>query len=307
MRTMRLSLAGPLCLVVAAVLPASVLAQGDDPADTTSDPPGEVMVINDLVYATGGWPDAPTELRLDAYVGGEGDDAPLVVYVPGYLEVARGQTHLAQTLAEQGTTVLVVDGPNLRPETAISENAQGYRALAEAVACAVRFARGSAYGSETAPLVLVGFSFGAGVASHVALAGTDFDRVWDEHEASGGGPPAQYGCTASEASTRVDDFVGIGGPYDTFVGIEGLYGRDFLVEHDQPDLWQTLWATVGLHPELRVRLLHSDPDYTVPFEQSALFEALLVEAGYDVALTAFEGGHTVPQDLLTETVMGLVG
>ena len=35
-----------------------------DPADATSDSPGEVTVIRDLVYATGSTPDEATELKL---------------------------------------------------------------------------------------------------------------------------------------------------------------------------------------------------------------------------------------------------
>ena len=120
-----------------------------------------------------------------------------------------------------------------------------------------------------------------------------------------GGPPAQYDCAVSEASTRVDGFVGIAGAYDLFVGYEGTYGRDFLLEHE-PDLWEMLWGTVGLHPELRVRLIHGDSDGVIPLENSAGFEAVLAEAGYDVELVEFEGGHFPPGDLAVETVMELV-
>jgi pimeloyl-ACP methyl ester carboxylesterase len=175
----------------------------------------------------------------------------------------------------------------------------------EAVACAVRFARGSEYGSETAPLVLTGFSAAGGPPSHVAVGGESVDGVWEGYEESGGGPPAQYDCTFSEASTRVDGFVGIAGAYDMFVGYEGKYGRDFLQEHE-PDLWKTLWGTVGLHPGLRVRLIHGESDSTIPFENSAAFETVLAEAGYDVELVEFPGGHNVPQPLLTETILALV-
>ena len=178
--------------------------------------------------------------------------------------------------------------------------------MVEALACAVRFARGSEYGSETAPLVLTGFSANGGPPSHVALAGESFDRVWEAYEESGGGPPAQYDCAFSEASSRVDGFVGIAGNYDLFVGYEGLYGRDFLQEHE-PDLWETLWGTVGLHPELRVRLIHGESDSAIPLENSVAFEALLDEAGYDVELIRFPGDHfDAPDDLVVETVMELL-
>lgn len=57
---------------------------------------------------------------------------------------------------------------------------------------------------------------------------------------------------------------------------------------------------------LRVRLLHGDSDQDLPFENSAIFETLLTEAGYDVDLVEFEGGHFVPSDLVVETILDLV-
>jgi hypothetical protein len=33
---------------------------------------------------------------------------------------------------------------------------------------------------------------------------------------------------------------------------------------------------------------------------------VLADAGYDVELIAFEGGHTVPYELVANTVMGLL-
>ena len=103
----------------------------------------------------------------------------------------------------------------------------------------------------------------------------------------------------------MDGFVGIAGTYDMFVGYEGLYGRDFLQQHE-PELWETLWGTVGLHPELRVRLIHGTTDNTIPLENSIAFEAVLAEAGYDVELVEFAGGHGTPDDLAVETIMELV-
>ena len=299
MRTLRAVLAGMVVAVMVGVSPLSVVAQtdGDDPADATSDPPGEVTVVSDLVYATGRSPDEATELKLVVFSAGH-EDAPMVIDVGGAVD--------PQTLAERGASVFL---PRYRSEqigmvfTVADPTAT--RTMVEALACAVRFARGSEYGSETAPLVLTGFSAGGAPASHVALAGESFDRVWDEYEESRGGPPAQYDCTFGEASSRVDGFVGIAGGYDLFVGYEGPYGRDFLQEHE-PDLWETLWGTVGLHPELRVRLIHGTADNTIPFENSVAFEAVLAEAGYDVELVEFAGGHGTPLDLAVETIMELV-
>ena len=301
MRTLRLSLVGTIISVMVGVLPSGAAAQTDgaDPTAVTSGSPGEVSVLGGLVYAMGSSPDDPTELTLQLYrPAAGGEDAPMVLDVGGWAVDP-------QALAERGVSVFMAFYPDRWPEVQRTADPAALRAMAEAMACAVRFARGSEYGSETAPLVLTGFSRQGGLAAHVALAGADFDRVWEGYDESGHAPPAKYDCTLSEASTRVDGLVGVAGTYDTYVGYEGLYGRDFLLEHE-PDLWTMLWGTVGLHPELRVRLLHGRSDSTIPLEVSANFEAVLKEAGYDVDLIEFDGGHGTPQDLLIETVIELV-
>jgi hypothetical protein len=306
MRTFRAVLVGTVVSVMVGVLPLGVAAQtdGDDPADATSDPPGEVTAVGNLVYATGRAADAETELMLIlVHPAGGSEDVPMVIDVGG-------PTVDPQALAERGVSVFLMQAPDLWSDVMLDADPTALRTMAEAVACAVRFARGSEYGSETAPLVLTGFSRHGGTAAHVALAGESFDRVWEEYHESGGGPPAQWDCTVSEGSTRVDGFVGVAGAYDNVVGYDGTsydspYARDWLLEHE-PDLWKMLWGTVGLHPELRVRLIHGDSDSTIPFESSAAFEAVLAEAGYDVELVEFDGGHGGPPDLVLETVMELV-
>ena len=113
MRTLRLSLAGTMCLVVVAVLPAAVVAQGDDPADATADPPGEVTVMRDLVYATGRAPDEATELKLVAILGPGSEDAAIVVDVGWTLNP---QTGAWQRLAERGVSVFAAQFPDRWPE-----------------------------------------------------------------------------------------------------------------------------------------------------------------------------------------------
>ena len=304
MRTLRLSVAGTVVLSMAGVLPLGVTAQ-TDPDDAASGAPGDVTLVEGLVYATGSAPDEATERKLDLYLAAEGGDAPMVVHVGGRGQTRGEATPLARALTEHGVSVFVASHPDLWPDVQLYADPTALRTMVEAVACAVRFARGSEYGSETAPLVLAGFSRHGGTAAHVALAGESFDRVWEEYHESGGGPPAQYDCTASEASTHSDAFVGVAGAYDAFVGYESKYGRDHLLEHE-PDLWETLWGTVGLHPELRVRLIHGDRDGTIPLGSSAAFEAVLAEAGYDAELVEFEGGHSAPGDLVFDAVMELV-
>ena len=42
------------------------------------------------------------------------------------------------------------------------------------------------------------------------------------------------------------------------------------------------------------------------YENAAAFESTLVEAGYDVELTQFGEGHTVPIDLTIQTILDVV-
>lgn len=306
MRTTRRSLAGTLCLLLAAILPPTAIAQVDQDATTTA--PGEVTVVENLVFATGNRWDTTPELKLDVYLpAGHGADTPMVIFLPGYGQSRLMFVPVARELVGRGVSVFFADYPSMGPEEAFVDNAAGARAHAESVACAVRFARGSLYGSESAPLILAGFSLGGGLASQVALSSESFDGIWAAYAEGGGGPPQQLDCTLSDASTHVDALVGIGGGYDSHTGYEGLtpYGKAFH-EQREPDHWAFLQGIIGLHPEVRVRLLHGDADGAIPFENSVIFETLLTEAGYEVELIEFEGGHFVPVDLVVETVMDLV-
>lgn len=305
MRASRFSLAGMLCLLVAAVLPPAAAAQGDERAPTVA--PAEVTVIRDVVHATGSKWDEKGELKLDLYLAAR-DDAPVVVHINGACSPRQHAADLAQALAERGVSVILADCPFLTPEGAFADNAAGVRAQLESVACAVRFARGSEYGSETAPLVLSGYSLGGGLAAHVALSGEDFDRRWEAYAESGGGPPRQLECTVTDGSTRVDALVGIGGAYDGLTGFDGFweYGMPFALAHE-PDYWEFLQGIIGLHPEVRARLLHGKSDLVLAYKNSVLFEALLAHAGNDVELIPFDGGHKAPDEVVAETVLDLLG
>jgi predicted esterase len=266
--------------------------------------PLSVTVTKDLVYANGQQPDNPIEWKLDYYAPTDPGDWPLLLFLPGLGEKKEGWTILPQAIAEQGVIVSVIGYPNMGPTTAFQDNGKGYREMAETVACAIRFARSRAsdFGSYTAPVLIAGFSFGGGVGSHVALFGTSLERRWEEYAASLGGPPRQVDCEVNQGSTHVDALVGIAGPYDAFVGYDGKYGREFMQERN-PELWKMFYGSIGENPDLKVRLLHSKTDFVVPYENSVEFEAVLAEAGYDVKLIQFIGGHTTPLELTVQTVM----
>ncbi len=281
----RAVLAAVVVTLMASALPSGVVAQ--DESDTSG---GGALVAETLVYATGRSSGAGGDLSLILFrPSTRSEDAPLVIDVGG-------TSVDPMSLVERGASVLaLLFFPDRWSEFALEGEPGALRTMAEAIACAVRFARGSEYGSETAPLVLVGYSSRAAVPAHVALAGESFDRVWGEYE-SVGGPPAEWDCAINEATTRVDGYVGINGGYDAVLGSELTAERD-------PDLQEMLRRTVGLHPELEVRLIYGDADPRRPREASVAFETVLAEAGYDVEVVEFAGGHTAPHDLTAETVM----
>ena len=270
--------------------------------------PLSVTVTKDLVYAKGLQSDAQVEWKLDLYAPTEPGDWPVVVFLHGRGQTKEGWTTLSRAIAEQGAIVFVIEWSYTDPVEAILDNGKGYHEMADTVACAIRFARARAsdFGMDTEPLVITGFSGGGGVASHVALAGETVGRRWEEYAASRGGPPRQVDCEVSQGSTHVDALVGIAGAYDGFVGYDGKYGREFMQEKD-PDLWKMLYGCIGENPDLKVRLLHGKTDSVIPYENSVEFEATLAEAGYDVKLIQFSGGHTAPLELTVQTVMNVAG
>ena len=99
----------------------------------------------------------------------------------------------------------------------------------------------------------------------------------------------------------------VAGIYDVFVPIyDGKWGRVFQQER-YPELWEFLSSSIGANPDLKIRLLHGESDSGVSYENSAAFARTLIDAGYDVEVVAFDGGHWVPTELLIPTVMELIG
>jgi predicted esterase len=256
------------------------------------------------------------------YTPTESGEWPVVIYFPGG---SGAPTPPWITLSPTGRVVidgsdLVMQGaivfdveyafghhPPRSFEELIADRGAGHRAIAESAACAIHFARARAseLGSESPVVVLAGFSLGAGVAARAALFGDGLEARWEEYAVARGGPPRQVDCEVTDGSTHVDAIVGAAGPYVTFVGYEGLSGREFMQERD-PDLWEFLYGSIGENPDLRVRLFHGETDADVPYEVSVAFEAVLAEAGFDVQLTLFDGGHWEPSDLVVTTIIDAI-
>jgi pimeloyl-ACP methyl ester carboxylesterase len=292
--------ARPVSLVLAVGLLASLVACGaGDQAVTTT-------AAVDLEYAT----HAQEPLTLDMYVPAESTGSPIVLHLLG-----GGGTGMSvvEPLVGEGLIVIV---PRAARRTAgattlLADHGAAARAQADSMACAIRFARarGAELGSADPVVALTSFSWGGGLAAHVALLGTDLEARWDEYAAEGG-PQQEVECVIPTGSTRVDALIAIGGAYDHFVpawdGPVGIYGRSYQQERD-PELWQFLYGSIGANPGLEVRLIHGSTDTIIPPEMAAEFAAVLAEAGYDVEVETFEGGHTLPVDIAISTIMDVIG
>lgn len=267
--------------------------------------PAEVIVERDLAFAR--WNDVT--LTLDLYVPADPTGAPIVV---------EPWEAFGDNIAQAGAfAVIEQQGIPDQPDSADGEppfwddNGALIRAGAEATACKIRYARARAseLGSDDPIVVLGGFSAGAGVSAHVALFGDTLEQRWDEFAASVGGPPRQVECVVAEGSTHVDALVGGNGTYDAFVPvIEGPFGRTYVLDR-APELQPFLASAVGIDPSLTVRLLSGTADTVVPTALNTAFEEVLADAGYDVQVITYEGGHSSdpPDELSLEVFTELLG
>jgi dienelactone hydrolase len=270
----------------------------DDVASSSTDQPGQVVVERGVEYATfNGEP-----MTLDLYVPADPVGAPIVI---------EPWEAFAESIAQEGAFAVLSQTGIPDPEEVAGEeiphlrdHGGHIRAQAERYACAILFARARAaeLGSADPVVVAGGFSEGGGVAAHVALFGATLGQRWDEFAARVGGPSRQVECVIPDGSTRVDALVGGAGAYDLYVPvIEGLYGRTYVQQVD-PELQQFLASAVGVDPTLKVRLVHGTADSAIPVTNSEEFEAVLADAGYDVQLTTFEGGHEDPPDQVSQEI-----
>ena len=288
---------------------ASLAACGGSEADvaptTTLDDQAVAVPEEDLVYAT--W--AEGILTLDMHAPAKPADAPIVIYLPGR-GVDSAPPWIAAGLVDEGAFVFVVRyaASNSGPEQLLADHGADAGALAESVACAINYARAQAsnFGNNDPVVVLTGFSNGGGLGPHAALFGSTLEARWEEYAAKGG-PPRQVECEVTDGSTHVDAVVGMGGNYDVFVPIyDGKWGRAYQQEQD-PGLWELLSSSIGVNQGLKFRLIHGTSDY-IPVEEAAEFTRLLSDAGYDVKLATFDGGHqTAPPELLLPTVVESLG
>ena len=273
---------------------------------TTVEDQAVAVIEKDLVYAT--WEEGSLMLNMHAPAKPAG--APIVIYLPGRGQETAADPWMVAGLVDEGAFVFVVRYAAFRsgPEEILADRGADAGAQAESVACAINYARAQAsnFGNNDPVVVLTGDSNGSGLGAHAALFGATLEARWDEYAAEGG-PPRQVECEVTDGSTHVDALVGRGGNYDVLVPIyDGSYGRAYQQERD-PELWEFLSSSIGVNPDLKVRLIHGTSDW-IPVEQAAEFAATLTDAGYDAQFTTFDGGHwSPPTELSLSTIMELLG
>lgn len=255
--------------------------------------PMPVSVTKDVAYTIPLQPDI-SEDRLDIYTPIAQKDLPLVIFAHGYAEHKEDYARLYEKIAEQGAAVFGIEWPDRSPLATANDTRKRSRHVSDVFACAIRFAR-SRFGGDSAPLILMGFSAGAGVGGAFALGGEEQVGKWDGLDRVA--PMQLIKCVANGGSVHVDAFVGIAGPYS----------RGESTQKDDPQLWHLInpYALIGDNKSLRVRLLHGQFDTVVPMDSSLQFNDALTRAGYDSKLIKFESGHVVPFDLATAEVVTL--
>jgi len=254
----------------------------------TADEDAGVVVERGVAFATYN----DVTLTLDLYVPADPKGAPIVV---------EPWEAFGDNISEAGAFAVIEQQGIPDPDDSADgepplwdEHGALIRAYAEATACKIRYARARAaeLGSDDPIVVLGGFSAGAGPAAHVALFGDTLEERWDEFAATVGGPSRQVECVVATGSTHVDALVGANGTYDAFVPvIEGPFGRTYVLER-APELQPFLESAVSIDASLTVRLLSGTDDTVVPTALSTAFAEVLADAGYDVQVITYEGGHT---------------
>lgn len=211
----------------------------------------------------------------DVFAPRGGEDLPVVVVLHG----TGGERHvmepLARAIAEEGAVVYLPSWPVIDPAAETPADAEPFRLQAEAVVCALRFARRTAveFGGDPDELTLLGHSGGATAGARVALV--------DE-------PPWP----------GIDCDAGLSHVPQRFIGTGGDFLGEYQYAFECPDVFgpydpSTIEVTDS---ELEVRLIHGVVDRAVCSRVSVLFDDHLRDLGLDTALVATDTGHTDLRD-----------
>lgn len=270
-------------LLLGACSPAANTAVSSAPASSaTIPPPATVPTITSTTDAPSPadgserWnPDSVEEYRagLEAsvFLPAPLSEAPLVVMVPGgawRTADPSGYAQLATFLAEAGAVAVTA-------EVGAAENGAVYPGPIEDIRCAASYgaARAREAGIEPGPVIVMGHSSGAHLASLAAL----------------GADEGMPDCPDPDAP--IDALVGLAGVYD----VDRLPALAVFLFGVSPEEDPAIWAEgnpllqADLRPDLPVLLAHGTSDPLVPVSFSEDFASALTDGGHDTTVVIVEG------------------
>ena len=226
-------------------------------------------------------PDSTSEylpgLEADVYLpdADQGTDgAAVVLLVPGGGWQTADRTGLAPLAASLADAGFVAVSATYRA----GEDGVAFPVPVQDVVCASAFAAEAARaaGVDPGPVVALGHSAGAHLASLVALQG------------------AGLAAQCPYPAPRISGLIGVAGVYDVSAFEFGLVDFFGGTPQEKPEAWREgdpigRVDAGGAQEDLQVLLLHGDTDADVPVEQSEAFMAALTRAGVPVSLEVVPG------------------
>ena len=213
----------------------------------------------------------------DVFAPGEGDRLPVVVMLHGTGGERDVMEPLARAVAAQGAVVFLPSWPVIDQVAPFpADDDEPFRRQAEAVVCALRYARRTAadFGGDPDDLTVLGHSGGATAGARIALV--DEPLPWQGID-----------CDSSLSHTP-ERFIATGGDF--------LGWYQYATEC--PDLFES-YDPMTIQPsnaDLEVRLIHGYYDTAVDARVSLLFDEHLTDCGIDAAAIATDTGHSELRD-----------